>query len=195
MRLVLVFTIVYMVVLFGYGLAVASPLTNLYPGINLLVFAVFAVIHRWARFPLPVIWGIALVGLGNMIGGVILVDGQPLYVAPFIGPVPYDKFFHGAASFVMFFVAWAAMTRFAGAAPHFGGLVLFTFLATMGGGAVVEIAELIGSAAGGGRFNVGDYGNNALDLVSNAAGAAVGVIVLLVARRSLAPAAIEGEDG
>jgi hypothetical protein len=43
----------------------------------------------------------------------------------------------------------------------------------MGGGAVVEIAELIGSTMSG--VSVGDYANNALDLVANAAGAAVGI--------------------
>jgi hypothetical protein len=50
----------------------------------------------------------------------------------------------------------------------------------MGGGAVVEIAELIGSTLS--DVSVGDYANNALDLVANAVGAAVGVAVLLVIR-------------
>ncbi len=184
MRWVLVFTTVYMVAFYAYGQAVDSPLTGLYAGINILLFVVFGLVHRWARFSVPVLWGISLVGLGNMIGGVILVEGQPLYVAPFLGRIPYDKFFHAAAAFVMFFVAWQAMTRLAGEGYHFGGLVLFTFLVTMGGGAVVEIAEFIGSTIGGGMVNVGDYGNNALDLVSNAIGAALGIGVLLATRRS-----------
>jgi hypothetical protein len=183
MRWVLVFTTVYMVAFYVYGQAVDSPLTGLYAGINILLFVVFGLIHRWAKFSVPVLWGISLVGLGNMIGGVILVDGQPLYVAPFLGPIPYDKFFHAAAALVMFIVAWQAMTRFAGEGHHFGGLVLFTFLVTMGGGAVVEIAELIGSTIGEGMVNVGDYGNNALDLVSNAVGAGLGVAVLLATQR------------
>jgi hypothetical protein len=61
-------------------------------------------------------------------------------------------------------------------------MVLTTFLVTMGGGAVVEIAEFVGSVVGGGRVNVGDYGNNALDLVANATGAALGVAILLATR-------------
>jgi hypothetical protein len=180
MRAVILFTAGYTAVLFAYGLAVDSPLTGIYTGINLLLFVVFGFIHRWAGFSLPVLWGISLVGLGNMIGGVTLVDGQPLYVAPFLGPIPYDKFFHAASSFVMFFVAWAAVRRFAGEGYHHPGLVLTAFLVTLGGGAVVEIAEFIGATLGGGLVNVGDYGNNALDLVSNAVGAALGVAVLLV---------------
>jgi hypothetical protein len=46
----------------------------------------------------------------------------------------------------------------------------------MGGGAVVEIAELIGSPLS--DTNVGDYANNALDLVANGTGAAVGIAVV-----------------
>jgi hypothetical protein len=53
---------------------------------------------------------------------------------------------------------------------------LLTWLVVMGGGAVVEIAELIGSTIGG--VNVGDYANNALDLAANAVGAAAGVAVV-----------------
>jgi hypothetical protein len=186
---VLVFTAGYTITLFAYGQAVESPLTGLYTGINLLLLVLFGLIHRWARFSLPVLWGISLVGLGNMIGGVVLVGGQPLYVAPFLGSIPYDKFFHAAASFVMFFVAWAAVTRFAGERPYRPGLILLTFLVALGGGAVVEIAEFVGSTVGGGMVNVGDYGNNALDLVANAIGAALGVVVLaaILASRTAEP--------
>ncbi len=181
---VLVFTASYTVALLVYGISVDSPLTFLYTGINLVLLVLFALIHRWARFPTWVLWGISLVGLGNMLGGVILVDGQPLYVAEFIGPIRYDKFFHAAAGFVMFFVAWAAVTRWAGEGAHHGGLVLTAWLVTLGGGAVVEIAEFIGSTVGGGRVNVGDYGNNALDLVANTIGATLGVVVVLFSNRT-----------
>lgn len=60
--------------------------------------------------------------------------------------------------------------------------LLLTWLVVMGGGAVVEIAELIGSTMSG--VSVGDYANNALDLVANATGATVGVgLVLWFERR------------
>ncbi|MFQ5522228.1 MAG: hypothetical protein ACE5F5_01435 [Acidimicrobiia bacterium] len=175
---VLLFAIGYTVVLFFYGISVDSPLTNLYTGINIGLLVLFAVLHRWARWPAYALWAVSLVGLGNMLGGVLLVNGQPLYVAALIGPVRYDKIFHAAASAAMVIVAWESTKRWAGGVHHQGGLLLLTWLVVMGGGAVVEIAEFIGFTAAGGAVNVGDYGNNALDLVANALGALMGVGVV-----------------
>jgi len=119
-----------------------------------------------------------------MLGGVLLVNGEPLYIAAVLGDMRYDKVFHAVAGMVFFFVAWDAMKKFAGENPHRGGLLMFTFLVVMGGGAVVEIAELIGSSVFG--TNVGDYGNNALDLVANAVGGLVGLVIVLWLERDRA---------
>ncbi len=181
MKALVGFTLLYMVGLFLYGLAVDSPLTLTYTGITVLIVITFALLHQWAKFPLWILWVISLVGLGNMIGGVVLVDGKPMYVNGYIGPIPFDKFFHSLAAFAFFFVAWHAMKAFAGPGYHRPGLLTFTFLVVMGGGAVVEIVELIGTVIS--EVNVGDYGNNALDLVANAIGAALGLIVILFIER------------
>ena len=176
MRSVLVFTITYTVVLFVYGQVVESPLTNLYTGINIGLFMLFALLQGWARWPVHALWAVSLVGLGNMAGGVLLVDGVPLYTAALIGDLRYDKIFHVLAAAALTIVAWEAMKRWAGDGYHRGGLLLYTWLVVMGGGAVVEIAELIGSTMS--NVSVGDYGNNALDLVANALGATVGIALV-----------------
>lgn len=182
MRAVIVFTAVYTVVLFVYGTIVGSPLTNLYTGINIGLFALFAILNKWARWPLSALWAMSLVGLGNMLGGVVLVDGDALYMAEVLGPLRYDKVFHALAGGAMVIVAWEAMKRWSDGIHHFGGQLLLTWLVVMGGGAVVEIGELIGSTMSG--VSVGDYANNALDLVANGVGAAVGVgVVWWVERR------------
>ena len=175
MRAVLVFTVVYTIVLLTYGLSVGSPLTLLYTGINIGLFALFGILHIWARWPVHALWAVALVGLGNMLGGVLLVDGDALYMAQVLGPIRYDKVFHAVAGAAMVVVAWEAMKHWSGGVHHLGGQMLLTWLVVMGGGAVVEIAELIGSTMSG--VNVGDYANNALDLVANGVGATVGVAV------------------
>ncbi len=176
MRTVVVFTVVYTVALLIYGLSVQSPLTLLYTGINIGLFALFGVLYFWARWPVHALWAVSLVGLGNMLGGVLLVDGQPLYMAEVLGPLRYDKVFHAVAGGAMVLIAWEALKRWSGGVHHLGGQLLLTWLVVMGGGAVVEIAELIGSSIGG--VSVGDYANNALDLVANGVGAAVGVFVV-----------------
>ena len=177
MRTVLTFTAVYTVALFVYGVAVDSPLTYLYTSINLGLFVLFALLHRWAQWPVHAVWAMSLVGLFNMLGGVLLVDGEPLYVVEFIGPIIYDKFFHFMASAAFVVVAWEAMKLWAGEGYHRGGLLIMTWLVVMGGGAVVEVAELIGSAMS--DVNVGTYENNILDIVANGLGAALGIVFVL----------------
>ena len=181
MKAILGFTALYTVVFFAYGVMVESPLTSTYTGITVLLFVVFALIHQWAKFPIPILWAISIVGLGNMLGGVLLFGGEPLYMAGGLGSLRYDKLYHAAAAAVLFPVAWAAMKRFAGDGAHRRGLLLFSFLVVMGGGAVVEIAELIGSSMS--DVSVGDYGNNALDLVANAVGAIAGLLYVVWSER------------
>ncbi|HEU4320357.1 MAG TPA: hypothetical protein VFS66_09780 [Acidimicrobiia bacterium] len=175
MKAVIIFTVAYTVVLFAYGMAVDSPLTMLYTGINVGLFILFGFLHLWARWPVHALWAVSLVGLGNMLGGVLLVDGQPLYMVQVLGPLRYDKIFHAVAAAAMVMIAWEGMKRWSGGVHHLGGQLLLTWLVVMGGGAVVEIAELIGSSMG--DVSVGDYANNALDLVANAVGATVGIAI------------------
>ena len=176
MRVLIAFTLLYTVALFVYGVSVESPLVNLYTAITVGLFVLFAALHRWARWPIFALWAVSLVGLGNMLGGVLIVDGAPLYVADLAGLPSYDKIFHVVAAAAMFIVAWEATKRWAGDGYHFGGLLLWTWLVTMGGGAVVEIAEFIGSQIG--DVNVGDYANNVLDLVANGLGAIFGAALV-----------------
>ena len=185
MRAVIVFTLTYTVALFAYGNSVDSPLTNIYTGINIGLFVLFGILHIWARWPVNALWAVSLVGLGNMLGGVVLVDGQALYMAEVLGPLRYDKVFHALAGGAMVVIAWEAVKRWSDGIHHLGGQLLLTWLVVMGGGAVVEIAELIGSTMTG--TNVGDYANNALDLVANATGAAVGIAGVWWFERRIAP--------
>ena len=184
MRSVIIFTVVYTVVLLVYGLSVDSPLTMLYTGINIGLFILFGVLYVWAKWPVHALWAVSLVGFGNMLGGVLLVNGEPLYLAEVIGPIRYDKVFHAVAAGAMVIIAWEAMKRWAGTGYSYGPMLfVMTFLVVMGGGAVVEIAEFIGSSMS--DVSVGDYGNNALDLVANATGTAVVIgVVWLTERRA-----------
>lgn len=177
MKAVFGFSLLYTVALVAYGLVVDSPLTFLYLGLTVLIFGTFLGFHRFVHFSASIWWGISLVALVNLIGGVVLLDGSPVYITASFGPLPFDKLFHAVAALVFFFVAWHTMKFWGGDSYHRGGLLVLTFLVVMGGGAVVEIAELIGTATS--NVSVGDYGNNALDLVANAIGAILGWIIVV----------------
>ena len=78
------------------------------------------------------------------------------------------------------------MKKWAGDDFEYGPMLfVMTFLVVMGGGAVVEIAELIGSSMS--DVSVGDYANNALDLVANAVGAALVIGAIWWVDRRQAP--------
>lgn len=177
MTFILLFTVGYTIALFVLGQVVESPFANLYTGINTGLIVLFAVLHRWARWPTHALWAASMVGLGNMLGGVLLVAGEPLYMAEVLGPIMYDKVFHFAAAAAMTMIAWEATKRWVGLGAHRGGILLLTWLVVQGGGAVVEIAEMFGSLLG--DVSVGGYLNNALDLVANALGSAVALPLVL----------------
>ena len=59
MRTVLIFTITYTVALFVYGQTVESPLANLYTGINIGLFILFAVLPvSYTHLTLPTIYAV-----------------------------------------------------------------------------------------------------------------------------------------
>jgi hypothetical protein len=121
MKAVLAAILVSVAILFVYGLTVGSPATTTYVFITVVLVVVLWLIHRSAAFPLPVLWGLAAVGVGNMLGGVLLIGGAA--------------------------------------------------------GAVVEMVEFAGVNVFP-ETNVGDYGNNMLDLVANFVGAAAAAFLL-----------------
>jgi hypothetical protein len=179
---VVAFVCSYLVALFVYGRAVESPLTNIYTTITVVLVVLLTLIHRSVGFTLPVLCALAVVGMGNMAGGVLLIGGQPLYLAPLFGPVRYDKIFHFGATAVAALASWEALRRWSGASRLSGGLATATVLMAAGAGALVEMVEFSGT-------NVGDYGNNMLDLVANMAGAMIATALIWWWGRANAPSA------
>lgn len=170
MKAVLAVVLASVAVLYLYGRAVDSPATTTYVCITLVLVAVLWWIHRTAAFPIPVLWGLAAVGVGNMLGGVLLINGNTLYLTQIIGPFRYDKIFHTAACGVAAWASWHAVGRWSGDSMGPGPRRLVAILMAAGAGAVVEMVEFTGVNVFP-ETNVGDYGNNMLDLVANLTGA------------------------
>ena len=160
-----------------YGTVVDSPVTWFYVPITAVLAGLVALIDRSARFSPAVLAALVAIAVGNLAGGVLLVGGEPLYLLELVGPVRYDKVFHTVSTGVAAWACWDALTTWAGTSSSAGGLAAAAFLMACGTGALVEVVEFVGTSVFT-NTNVGDYGDNMLDLVANAGGAAVVALVL-----------------
>lgn len=166
------------------GLATDSPFLGIYLAVTVVLTGVMLAIDRSVGFPPSVLWGLALVAIGNMAGGVLLVGDSTLYMAPVLGQVRYDKVFHALATGVGAVAAWEALKRWGEVSRLTPGLAFSVVLMACGAGALVEIVEYVGTLVVP-NSNVGDYGNNMLDLVANLAGAVVATAALGVGNRRI----------
>jgi uncharacterized membrane protein YjdF len=102
-------------------------------------------------------------------------------VLKLVGDVRYDKPFHAFATGVAAWACFEALTRWSGRG---GGVIAFSAVMMAAGlASLVEIVEYLGSLIFQ-TTNVGDYGNNMLDLVANLIGAVIAVAVCLRRRAS-----------
>ena len=158
-----------------YGLAVDSPFVNYYVPITLLLSGLAVWLHRTLSWPPRMLWGLVSVAIGNLAGGVVLVDGQPLYSLALVGELRYDKPFHAFATGVAAWIALWSLEAWSGRSGGFG-LAFAAVLIANGAGAMVEMVEYAGSIIFE-QTSVGDYANNMLDLVANLAGSIAAVAV------------------
>jgi len=141
---------------------------------------------RSVEYPVSMLWALSAWGLLHMAGGGVPVAGSVLYslqlfpITPADGEMQllkYDQIVHAYGFGVTAWVLWYLMKR------HFPVLMgtktslLYPALAAMGLGTVNEIIEFI-AVLSVPETNVGGYFNTALDLVFNALGAAIAMIII-----------------
>ena len=151
-----------------YGVVAGSPFTWIYVGITFVLGSAVWVIDRFVQLPLRALWALVAAAFSNLLGGIFLVDGQPLYVYAVIGEMTFDKPAHFFATGMATFAAYEALRTRLDAQPM--GIAFVAITMGMGVGAVVEIVEFIANETMT-NVNVGGYLNNMLDLVANAGGA------------------------
>lgn len=154
-----------------YGIAVDSPAVWYYVPITVVLVGALAVIHRSARFSSATLWALAVIAIGNLAGGVLLVDGAPLYEMDVIGAIRYDKFYHALATAVGAWASLEALERWGGRRRP--ALLFAAVMMASGAGAFVEIVEYVGTLIRESTI-VGDYSNNMQDLIANTVGACAG---------------------
>jgi len=145
---------------------------------------------RKAEFPAGLLWALSLWGLAHMAGGGVPVGDSVLYswvIWPLVGTgemtiLKYDQVVHAYGFGVTAWMLWHLMVRhFPDTAGSWTALTYPAFGA-MGLGALNEIIEFIAVLVFP-NTNVGGYYNTALDLVFNATGATIAVLVIALARR------------
>jgi uncharacterized membrane protein YjdF len=142
------------------------------------------------RFSPAMLWALSFWGFLHMAGGSIQVDGGVLYglvVYPIIlhgdfAILKYDQLVHfygfAMATVAMFYLLKPIILDQASE----GRIMLLTFLAGMGLGAMNELVEFMAVVAVP-NTNVGGYFNTGLDLVANMLGALTAVVLLSVRDR------------
>jgi len=143
---------------------------------------------RYVEYSLLGTWGFAIWNLGHMLGGSLMINGKTLYAtilipiidAPY-NVLKYDQLMHAFCYFVFAILMYSVVVyllRSTGGKrqPKNWLLALIVILAATGIGALNEIIEF-GITIFNPSSGVGDYINNAQDLVFNLIGAIIGAWV------------------
>lgn len=154
-------------------------------GYSLMITCLLGVFFWYrARIGVPSFVAIALIvhQIFHMSGNFVYVRGVRLYdfwIIP--GIFKYDNFTHLLGSCVIMLVFWYALSPRITFVTSHPALALFVMvLMTAGVGTIVEIGELWAVLHLGIADRVGDYVNNAFDLVFNMYGAILGAVIIYV---------------
>lgn len=186
LKLISIFTAVYLV-LFTIITLIYNNYEFLYY-IFVLSILIGAITYKYKNIHLTphLIISLSILGFMHFAGGTFHLFGTRLYDLYLIKNIlKYDNLVHSFGIFIATIVGYNLLK------PHLSDKVknnkfLFSFiliLIAMGTGAFVEIIELIGVAFLGAAAGVGDYFNNALDLVFNLVGSIIASIVITYHRK------------
>lgn len=159
-----------------YGVLVDSPFVWIYVAITIVLGSAVAVVHIWVDLSIRSLWLLVAAAAINLAGGVLLVGGQPLYVLHLWGDLRFDKPAHFVTTGLAAVVAYQVIDG----QPAEPGTIpsrSLAVLVAMGLGALVEVVEYVGTLVVP-NANVGDYGDNMLDLIANLLGAVAAVVLI-----------------
>lgn len=190
------FTLAYVLGFTAWAVARGNTEFLFYAGVMVVLIGAVLLADRRVRFSPGVMWGLSVWGALHMAGGIVPIGGgrvlYDLILVPIVGPVlRFDQVVHAYGFGVTTVACWQALQGIVGPIRRAGpGLALLVACMGMGFGALNEVVEFTATLIMA-RTNVGDYVNNALDLVANmcGAGVAAGAIMIRARRRLSAPPA------
>ena len=186
---IFVFNILLIVVLSTYFIASANYEFMIYVGVIVFFLVVIIAVNNKVYFPNTVLWGLSIWALLHLLGGSVIVNGKVLYdliLIPLSQRYPifrYDQFVHifgfGMATLTMFYVLKPLLKN---DISKWWSLSIIVVAAGTGMGALNEVVEFIATVFLP-KTHVGDYTNNALDLVSNLIGALIAMLIIRLNRK------------
>ena len=178
---VLAFTVLYLLPVVILVLVKGNLEFIIYIVVIVVAIVGIRTVHLRVNLTLGALWALSLWGLSHMLGGMVPVpanwpiegDSHVLYNLWLIGKwLKYDNVVHVYGFGVTTWVCWQALRATVKDAEHlrptFGRMVLCV-AAGMGFGALNEVIEFLATLTLP-DTNVGDYRNNAWDLVANLIG-------------------------
>jgi len=134
-------------------------------------------------------WGVTLASLLHFLGGTLVINGKSLYSTMIFGLIgepfyvfKFDQFIHFYGYFVFGLFAYAVIKKISTPGTNKLILGLIMVLVVNGVGALNEVQEFCAFSLMN-ATGVGDYVNNALDLVFNLLGSIVAISVITLSNK------------
>lgn len=189
--ILILFNLAYIIPFTIYYISIRNFEFLWYIFILVAILLVIAGTLRKTKFDYFVLWGLSLWGLMHMAGGGIVVGGEVLYrfkLFPIIENanyfiLKYDQFVHFYLYAIVSMATFHLLEKQLHGKASYKVIYLITALASIGIGALNEIAEFA-SVLTFDKTGVGDYYNNAWDLVFNSLGAILGTIIVYLKRKN-----------
>lgn len=180
--LILVFTVVYLAA-FTYNGVIHGNIEFLYYTflLGILIYLVIY-LHHQLHLGFFILFNLSVLGFLHLLGGnYYLANGIRLYdisIIPFI--FYYDNFIHSYAAFIGTLALYSLFINFLGTQikKRFPIIALLLVLMALGMGSIVEVVEFFAVVVFGATERVGDYYNNALDLLFNTIGSLLATFVI-----------------
>ncbi len=183
LKLMFWFTIVYLAIFTTLAIINKNYEFLYYQFILSAIIFVIILYHKKLHLTTHVLLGLTMLGAMHIFGGNINILGTRLYDLWLIPPniLKYDNLVHFFGMFVTTFVVYSFVHPYLDKKINHNTVLLSLILVsiTMGIGAFNEILELGAVVFLGAAERVGDYINNALDLVFNLCGSIIACLFII----------------
>ena len=184
MKLFTLFTVKVLIAFIIFAIIVKNHEFIYYGAVLLTLILIIYFIHRKIRLHLPIFILLCTVILMHTVGGLLRFNGIKLYDITF-GIIKYDNIIHFLSAFTMVFIFYNLIYKFVLPCNEKRDFYLFTILVLMtaGFGTMIEFVELFAVLFFNAEKAVGDYFNNAVDLIINFIGASIASLLVVYYHR------------